>query len=217
MPSCPFVPGKHFDGGCRFRGRRHGDRDGAGADQGGGRAPRLDRRTRRSRNPIWSRRGASGAAPPGSSSGRLRPRRSRRWCGSAPKPGCRSCRRAAIPASSAAASRPRTGSNIVLALGRMNRIRAIDPVNFTMTVEAGCILAHLQRGGRRGRPAVPAQPRRRGQLPDRRQSVDQCRRHRGIALRQYARADVGRRGRAARTAGSGTGCAACARTIPATI
>ena len=27
----------------------------------------------------------------------------------------------------------------------MNRIRAIDPVNFTMTVEAGCILADLQR------------------------------------------------------------------------
>jgi hypothetical protein len=27
------------------------------------------------------------------------------------------------------------GDNIVLALGRMNRIRAIDPVNFTMTVE----------------------------------------------------------------------------------
>jgi D-lactate dehydrogenase (cytochrome) len=37
------------------------------------------------------------------------------------------------------------GHNIVLALGRMNRIRAIDPVNFTMTVEAGCILAHLQQ------------------------------------------------------------------------
>src|ERR1700720_1421489 len=37
------------------------------------------------------------------------------------------------------------GQNIVLALGRMNRIRAIDPVNFTMTVEAGCILAHLQQ------------------------------------------------------------------------
>jgi FAD/FMN-containing dehydrogenase len=27
----------------------------------------------------------------------------------------------------------------------MNHIRAIDPVNFTMTVEAGCILADLQR------------------------------------------------------------------------
>jgi FAD/FMN-containing dehydrogenase len=40
---------------------------------------------------------------------------------------------------------PEDGRNIVLALGRMNRIRAIDPVNFTMTVEAGCILAHLQQ------------------------------------------------------------------------
>jgi FAD/FMN-containing dehydrogenase len=40
---------------------------------------------------------------------------------------------------------PEDGQNIVLALGRMNRIRAIDPVNFTMTVEAGCILALLQQ------------------------------------------------------------------------
>src|SRR5262252_3581511 len=40
---------------------------------------------------------------------------------------------------------PEDGRNIVLALGRMNRIRAVDPVNFTMTVEAGCILADLQR------------------------------------------------------------------------
>ncbi len=38
---------------------------------------------------------------------------------------------------------PADRDNIVLALGRMNRIRAIDPVNFTMTVEAGCILADL--------------------------------------------------------------------------
>src|ERR1700724_3076487 len=40
---------------------------------------------------------------------------------------------------------PEDGHNIVLALGRMNRIRAIDAVNFTMTVEAGCILSDLQR------------------------------------------------------------------------
>src|SRR5215467_12570687 len=39
---------------------------------------------------------------------------------------------------------PEDGRNIVLALGRMNRIRAIDPVNFTMTAEAGCVLAQLQ-------------------------------------------------------------------------
>jgi FAD/FMN-containing dehydrogenase len=38
---------------------------------------------------------------------------------------------------------PQDRDNIVIALGRMNRIRAIDPVNFTMTAEAGCILAHL--------------------------------------------------------------------------
>src|SRR6516165_2864045 len=38
---------------------------------------------------------------------------------------------------------PEDGHNVVLALGRMNRIRTVDPVNFTMTVEAGCILAHL--------------------------------------------------------------------------
>jgi FAD/FMN-containing dehydrogenase len=40
---------------------------------------------------------------------------------------------------------PEDGHNIVLALGRMNHIRAVDPVNFTMTVEAGCILADLQQ------------------------------------------------------------------------
>src|SRR6201987_1582984 len=40
---------------------------------------------------------------------------------------------------------PTDRDNIVLALGRMNRIRAIDPLNFTMTVEAGCVLAHLHQ------------------------------------------------------------------------
>src|SRR5690242_7369580 len=40
---------------------------------------------------------------------------------------------------------PEDGHNIVLALGRMNHIRAIDPINFTVTVEAGCILAQLQQ------------------------------------------------------------------------
>ena len=35
-------------------------------------------------------------------------------------------------------------SEVILSLGRMNKVRAIDPVNFTMTVEAGCILADVQ-------------------------------------------------------------------------
>jgi FAD/FMN-containing dehydrogenase len=34
---------------------------------------------------------------------------------------------------------------IVLSLGRMNRIRALDPWNDTITVEAGCVLANIQR------------------------------------------------------------------------
>ena len=33
---------------------------------------------------------------------------------------------------------------IVLALGRMNRIRALDALNDTATVEAGCVLAAVQ-------------------------------------------------------------------------
>jgi len=36
------------------------------------------------------------------------------------------------------------GRWVVLSLARMNRIREIDPVNDTMTVEAGCILQNLQ-------------------------------------------------------------------------
>jgi len=35
-------------------------------------------------------------------------------------------------------------SEVILNLGRMNKIRTFDPVNFTMTVDAGCILADIQ-------------------------------------------------------------------------
>ena len=37
------------------------------------------------------------------------------------------------------------GRSIVLGLARMNRIRDVDPINFTLTAEAGCILADLQK------------------------------------------------------------------------
>ncbi|HUK58599.1 MAG TPA: FAD-binding oxidoreductase [Stellaceae bacterium] len=37
------------------------------------------------------------------------------------------------------------GRGIVLGLGRMNRMRALDAINFTITVEAGVILAEVQR------------------------------------------------------------------------
>ncbi len=36
------------------------------------------------------------------------------------------------------------GGEILLNMGRMNRIRALDPANYTITVEAGCVLADIQ-------------------------------------------------------------------------
>jgi FAD/FMN-containing dehydrogenase len=38
-----------------------------------------------------------------------------------------------------------TRREIVVAMGRMHRIRALDVLNDTMTVEAGCVLANIQR------------------------------------------------------------------------
>jgi FAD/FMN-containing dehydrogenase len=37
------------------------------------------------------------------------------------------------------------GKSVVIAMGRMNRVRHIDPVDFTITAEAGCVLADLQK------------------------------------------------------------------------
>ena len=37
-----------------------------------------------------------------------------------------------------------SGMQVLLSLSRMSRVRAIDPANFTMTVEAGCVLKDLQ-------------------------------------------------------------------------
>jgi FAD/FMN-containing dehydrogenase len=36
------------------------------------------------------------------------------------------------------------GEQLVVSLTRMNKVRDIDPLNYTMTVEAGCVLADLQ-------------------------------------------------------------------------
>ena len=42
----------------------------------------------------------------------------------------------------------KSGKQIVLQLGRMNAIRSIDPENFSIEVEAGCILENVQRAAR---------------------------------------------------------------------
>ena len=38
-----------------------------------------------------------------------------------------------------------SGRQLVISMSRMNRVRAVDPANFSMTVEAGCLLANVQR------------------------------------------------------------------------
>lgn len=38
-----------------------------------------------------------------------------------------------------------SGTQVILSLGRMNAIRSVDAVNFSMEVEAGCILANIQQ------------------------------------------------------------------------
>lgn len=40
------------------------------------------------------------------------------------------------------------GGEIVLSLARMNRIRHVDPLNNTLTAEAGCVLANVQQAAR---------------------------------------------------------------------
>jgi len=37
-----------------------------------------------------------------------------------------------------------SSSQVLLSLARLNRVRAIDPANYTLTAEAGCVLARLQ-------------------------------------------------------------------------
>jgi FAD/FMN-containing dehydrogenase len=44
---------------------------------------------------------------------------------------------------------PFGGGEVVVSLARMNRVRAVDPVNDTITVEAGCILQQVQEAAER--------------------------------------------------------------------
>ncbi len=79
---------------------------------------------------------------------------------------------------------------VVISLSRLDRVRAVDPLDATITVEAGCVLANVQQRPMR-RHAVSAVARLRGLVPDRRQPRHQCRRHGGARLRQCPRADAG--------------------------
>ena len=47
------------------------------------------------------------------------------------------------------------GEQIVVTLSRMNRIRALDPINYTMTVEAGCTLAAVHKAAKQAKRLFP--------------------------------------------------------------
>ena len=108
----------------------------------------------------------------------------------------RSCRRAATPAWSAGRS-PHNGE-VVLSLNRMDKIREVDPVSNTMTCEAGVTLQRAREAAAAGRPALSAAAAVGGQLHHRRQSLDQCRRHRRARLWHRALACARPRSRAGR-------------------
>ena len=88
-----------------------------------------------------------------------------------------------------------SGRQVVLSTARLNRIRSVDATNLALVAEAGCVLQRVQEAAAEHEPPVRAEPRRRGQLHDRRQPRDQRRRHAGRPLRQRARAVPRPRGR----------------------
>lgn len=48
-----------------------------------------------------------------------------------------------------------SGDQVILSLERMSKIRSVDPENFSMVVEAGCILANAQDAAREGGRYLP--------------------------------------------------------------
>ena len=99
-----------------------------------------------------------------------------------------------------------SGDEVVISLARLNRVRAIDADNATMTVDAGVPLAAVQEAATNAGTAVSSVARLGRQLRDRRQPLDQRRWHRGDPLRQRARARARPRSRARGRHESGTAC-----------
>ena len=115
----------------------------------------------------------------------------RQSCASAPRPTSASFPRAATPGLvGGQIPRPDAGE-VLLSLGRLHRVRARRSGRQHHHGRGGLHAGGRAAGRGRRRPAVPAQPGRRGQLPDRRQPVDQRRRHPRAPLRQRARSGAG--------------------------
>ncbi len=103
------------------------------------------------------------------------------------------------------------GSQIVLSMRGLNRVRQVDAADYSMVIEAGCTLAEAQAAARGAERLFPAELGLRGHGADRRQSLDQRGRHGGTALRHDARPGAGVWRWCSRTAACSTGSRACAR------
>ena len=111
---------------------------------------------------------------------------------------------------------PSGPGTVVVSLARLNRIRATDPVDMTLTVEAGVTLKAAQDAAVAADCLLPLSISSEGTAQiGGVLATNAGGKHHG-ALRQRAGSGAGGWRRCCRTARSGTGCAGCARTTPAT-
>src|SRR6202051_2536964 len=85
------------------------------------------------------------------------------------------------------------GSQIVLSLRRLNRIRQIDAANYSMIVEAGCTLAAAQAAAREADRLLPLSLGSEGTAQIGGNLSPNAGGHRGAALRHDARPGAGSR------------------------
>ncbi len=81
-------------------------------------------------------------------------------------------------------------TGIVLSVGRMNKVLNVDPVGYSMTVEAGCILQTLQETAASHDRFLPLSLGAQGSCMIG-GNLDQCRGRAGAALRQCAQSGNG--------------------------
>ena len=92
------------------------------------------------------------------------------------------------------------GGELVISLERLDAVRMVDPIDFAMIVEAGCILENAKKAAEAADCLLPITFGAQGSCPHRRQHRHQRRRHQRSALRHDARPRFGPRGRTQRRA-----------------
>ena len=107
-------------------------------------------------------------------------------------------------------------SEVIVSTSRLNRIRAIDTVNDTITVEAGVVLKEIQNAADRADRLFPLSLGAEGSCQIGGNISTNAGGVQRAALRQHAQSRARAGGGAARRQRLGRPARACARTIPAT-